>query len=332
MKVVSFFNHKGGVGKTTLVFNVGIALAVSGKRVLFIDADAQANLTGTALSSERYEEQINKEKTLYHALLPVIQAKGQPLDVEPVEIRERAWIIPGHIRLSDYEEALATRWPETTSGRYPGLQLSTALNRVIRRTANVIEADVTLIDLGPSVGALNRVALLGSDGFVVPLAPDLFSLTALPSVGSSLRNWIEEWRIALQQGGRTGDINDFEDVVLSGSPSPLGYISQQFASYRSAPTKAFKSWMDQIPAAYERSIVEELKGAGVVVTERIGEIGTIRNLSSLVPMAQEQNAAIFELSGALARGAQYVRARDTYEEFNALAVEIVDRLTEVTAP
>ena len=53
-KVISFFNHKGGVGKTTSVHNIGYGLAKLGKKVFLIDADPQMNLTATVygLSTE----------------------------------------------------------------------------------------------------------------------------------------------------------------------------------------------------------------------------------------------------------------------------------------
>jgi chromosome partitioning protein len=47
--IISLFNHKGGVSKTTTAFNLGWALAGRGKQVLIVDADPQCNLTGTVL-------------------------------------------------------------------------------------------------------------------------------------------------------------------------------------------------------------------------------------------------------------------------------------------
>lgn len=329
MKVVSFFNHKGGVGKTTLLFNIGIALAHSGSRVLFVDADAQANLTGSALNATAYQQAIDDGETIYDSLAPVINATGEPAFFEPTRIRESAWIIPGDIRLSDYEEALATSWSDTTSGRYPGFQRTTALYRVIKAAAQQIDADYVLIDLGPSVGALNRVALLSSNGFVVPLAPDLFSLTALPSVGRSVANWVAEWKVATQQAVRTSVVESFSESMPPGSPSALGYISQQFASYRSAPAAAFKRWLEVIPEAYEEQVPARLREIGIEAPQGESQIGIVRNLSSLVPMAQEANSAIFELSGAEARGATYIRAKDTLSDFDRLARDVSRRLDEV---
>jgi chromosome partitioning protein len=329
VKAVAFFNHKGGVGKTTLLFNVGLALAKSGKRVLFIDADAQANLTGTALNATTYSKQLNLEETIYHALIPVIRATGEAVVFDPVSIRENAWILPGHILLSRFEEVLPTAWTDCLAGKFQGFQRTTALHRLINDIGARVNADYVFIDLGPSVGALNRVVLLGADGFVVPLAPDLFSLTALPSVGNSVAGWVQEWRVAKGSAAREGIDHEIPSGLFEGEPSPLGYISQQFASYRSAPAAAFKRWLDEMPAAYEHEIVDRLRAAGISIPTGIGQIGTVRNLSSLVPMAQEANAAIFELSGSEARGSQYTRARDTLDDFAKLASKIESRLDEV---
>ncbi|WP_336723112.1 ParA family protein [Cellulosimicrobium cellulans] len=331
MKTISFFNHKGGVGKTTLLFNVGIALAGLGRRVLFVDADAQANLTGTALSAEKYAQTIEDEGTIYDSLLPVVRTNGEPITPVPVQVRDSAWIVPGHIRLSDYEESLATDWPDTLAGRYQGFQRSTAFWRIVNSSAESVSADVVLVDVGPSVGALNRMIILSSDGFVVPLSPDLFSLTALPSVGNAVGTWVREWRGAVAQAQGRGVDSEIPGGLPKGEPSPLGYISQQFASYRSAPATAFRRWLERIPGEYANEVAARLADAGIAVPSGDAQIGTVRNLSSLVPMAQEANSAIFELTGAEARGAQYVRARDTLKDFQSLALEIERRMAEVDA-
>jgi Flp pilus assembly CpaE family ATPase len=54
-KVISLFNHKGGVSKTTTTFHLGWKLARLGKKVLIVDADPQCNLTGLTLGLEDYD-------------------------------------------------------------------------------------------------------------------------------------------------------------------------------------------------------------------------------------------------------------------------------------
>ena len=63
MKVISFFNHKGGVSKTTTVYHVGWMLSELGKRVLMVDTDSQCNLTLTCIGDDRYEDFVTKNPT-----------------------------------------------------------------------------------------------------------------------------------------------------------------------------------------------------------------------------------------------------------------------------
>ncbi|WP_432485699.1 ParA family protein [Kineococcus esterisolvens] len=327
MDTLAFFNHKGGVGKTTLVFNVGLALASQGRKVVFLDLDAQANLTSVALPERELEETFSGGGTVYEALRPLIVGTGDFKDVSLVQLRETAWLLPGHIRLSEFEEISPQAWTEAVAGNARGFLISTAIRRLAMQCGQSVNADYVLIDLGPNVGALNRTALLAADGFVIPLAPDLFSLAALPSVGRSTALWVEEWRAAKAASERRGLELGFE--IPLGEPSPLGYISQQFAVYREAPAAAFRRWIDRIPGAYSEGVISPLQSVGVKLPSRTGKIGEVRNLSSLAPMAQRANQAIFELSGSEARGSQFTRARDTRQLFVDLATEIAERLAEV---
>lgn len=327
MDQIAFFNHKGGVGKTTLLFNVGLAMAEQGKTVLLIDADAQANLTSAAIEVRLYEAAFDSSRTIYGCLQPVIRNTGDILPIEPFKIRERAYILPGDIRLSEFEEILPTAWVEAVAGNYRGFQISSAMYRLIENLGAAVDADVALIDLGPNVGALNRSIMVGVEGFVVPLSPDLFSLTALPSVGKSASRWVGDWHAALAAANRAG--LDLNISMPHGYPSPLGYVSQQFVTYRKVPAEAFRRWIDEIPRTYEEGIVAPLAKADIAVPKKPHLLGEVKNLSSLIPMAQQANMAIFELTGSQARGAQFTRAQDTLELFVSLAEQIEERLGEV---
>jgi chromosome partitioning protein len=327
MRTVSFFNHKGGVGKTTLVYNVGLALAQQGKRILFIDADAQANLTSAGMALTDIERVFDSNKTIAGSLRPLIDGTGDFRQIDLVQLRDTAWLLPGDLRLSQFEEICPEAWTEALAGRSRGFLITTAMFRLIELLGEQVDAEFAFVDLGPNVGALNRNVLLASSGFVVPLAPDLFSLTALPAVGASTASWVREWAIARQIASQRGLEPDF--ALPDGIPSPLGYISQQFAVYRQAPAEAYRKWVERIPSAYTEGVIAPLEAASVPVPAAEGMIGEVRNLSSLVPMAQRSQKAIFELSGSVARGAQYTRASNTLALFEKLAETIVERLDEV---
>jgi chromosome partitioning protein len=320
LSVVAFFNHKGGVGKTTIVFNTGLALVKMGRSVVFVDADAQANLTGLALSEEAYQQQIDEGSTIWNAVAPLVTGAGDLKVPRPVQIRRGAWLLPGDIRLSNFEAILPVGWTEALAGEARGFRATSALHRLFIDLRRQTDAEYVFVDLGPNVGALNRSALIASDGFVVPLSPDLFSLMALPSVGNSLREWDRQWKTAL-----TNKPDGIDFALPEGEPKPLGYVSQQFSVYGNRPAAAFRGWLERIRDAYEEGVLDPLGWTG---EGRDQIMGSLKNFASLVPLAQHTNKALFELSGTEARGAQYTRAQGTLELFTEIAQGIVGGLDE----
>lgn len=321
MKIVSFFNHKGGVGKTTIVFNTALALANIGHKVLMIDADAQANLTAIALPEDDLERLYDSSGTIWSPLAPLVSGSGDIKEISPASIRPGVHLLAGDIRLSHFEAICPQGWTEALAGEARGYRVSTAMYRLAIGAAERVDADLLLIDLGPNVGALNRTVLLASDGFVIPMAPDLFSVTALASVGSSTAKWIKDWGVAQ----KSLDVPlDFD--LPPGKPVPLGYLSQQFSVYRREPSAAFRRWLARIPDAYDEGILVPLQEVGISVPARDPNLGAVPNFYSLIPIAQDAKKAIFELAGTEARGAQFTRAQDTRGTFESIGNEILDRL------
>jgi cellulose biosynthesis protein BcsQ len=220
MKTVAFFNHKGGVGKTTLLFNVAVALGELGRRVIIVDADAQANVTALALSEENYQRCVDDNETIWNSFSPLVSGAGDILKMSPSQIRENVWILPGDIRLSNFEAICPVGWTEALAGEERGFRVTSAAYRLLLALQQVVDAEVVIVDLGPNVNALNRSILISVDGFVVPLAPDLFSIMALPSVGNSLKRWINQWKTA-----KTNIPPQLEIQLPKGVPSPVGYLS-----------------------------------------------------------------------------------------------------------
>jgi chromosome partitioning protein len=318
LDIVAFFNHKGGVGKTTLLFNTALAMRELGKSVVLFDGDAQANLSGLALTEERYQEALSSDQTIWSSVAPLVTGAGDIDVVEPIEIRNQVWILPGDIRLSNFEAILPVGWTESLAGEARGFRVTSALHRLYRALGEQTGADYALVDLGPNVGALNRSALIASDGFVVPLAPDLFSLLALASVGASIRDWGRQWKAA--QGNVPPDLGF---LLPDGTPKPLGYVSQQFSVYENRPAAAYRTWLERIETAYEDGVLTPL---GATSRGTDDQLGALKNFGSLVPRAQQAHKAIFELSGNEARGAQYVRAQNSQDLFQHIATEIIEHL------
>src|SRR5207302_6740538 len=101
--------------------------------------------------------------------------------------------------------------------------------RVVHLAARELKVDIVLFDSGPNIGALNKTILLDCDYFIIPAACDLFSLTAIKTLGQTLVNWLTDWRTirALAPDG----------VYLPpGRPKFLGYITQRVRTYADHPT------------------------------------------------------------------------------------------------
>ena len=200
MHTICFFNHKGGVGKTTMLFNAAIEMGRLGQRVLMVDLDAQANLSAVSLPDEALEALYAPGQdglTVAHGFAPLVGGAGDMEPPEAVEVRTGSvWLLPGDIRLSDFEGIMPGAFTEALAGQERGFRVTSAPYRMIQDLGEAVDADFAFVDLGPNVGPLNRAVLLGSDYLIVPMASDLFSIRALPSVGQSLVGWIQQWATA----------------------------------------------------------------------------------------------------------------------------------------
>jgi cellulose biosynthesis protein BcsQ len=107
--------------------------------------------------------------------------------VEPIERLANVFILPGDIRLSEFEQELSTLWSECFQRRPKGFRGTTALSNLVDYMAGKYEIDFVFYDAGPNIGPLNRVLLLDCDYFMVPVACDLFSIRALKTLGHTTR-------------------------------------------------------------------------------------------------------------------------------------------------
>jgi len=103
-------------------------------------------------------------------------------------------LLPGDLALSAFEDDLSSEWLSCLGGRPRSFRIMSAFHTVLTRAAERHAADFVLVDVGPTLGAINRAALVASDHVVIPVAPDLFSLQGLRNLGPTLRNWRGGWQ------------------------------------------------------------------------------------------------------------------------------------------
>lgn len=325
MKSLVLFNNKGGVGKTTLTFNIAHMMARKGLRTVLIDYDPQCNLSAIVLGEEdlfAIWEKGAKGTTVARCIDLVRRGKGDIDEPELIEVSDGLWLLPGDLALSRFEQKIAEGWSKIHgSDNEEALHVTTSLERLVGAAARRVDADVAWIDVGPSLGALNRGALLASDAVIVPLAPDLFSLQGLRNVGPTLREWREDWK---QVRGRARG----EASIGGRSFEPLGYVVQQHLARVDRPVRAYEQWASQIPGVYREHVLGKppLKRPETLAGDK-NQIAMLKHFASLVPLAQLARKPIFDLKQADGiGGGQLQSVAKARKEFSDLVDELRRRL------
>jgi chromosome partitioning protein len=325
--VLTFFNNKGGVGKTSLVFHLAWMMSILGKRVVAIDLDPQANLS-TAFLDEDVLEQLwdpddvsQRNTTIYQCIRPLTQV-GDILEPKTIQINDRLQLIPGDLSLAGFEDFLSREWPNAMGSEslYRPFRILTAFWQVAQMAAKTHQADIILADVGPNLGAVNRSALIGSDHVVMPLAADLFSLQGLQNLGPVLTAWRKEWT------KRVDNWPQAEFALPLGSMQPEGYILMQHAQRLKRPAKAYQRWADRIPQTYRQKVLGQTHVSQALADDPFC-LAQLKHYRSLMPMAQEAHKPIFQLTSADgAIGNHSLAVKEAGTDFSALALVILSQL------
>lgn len=316
---LTLYNHKGGVGKTTLMINIAAALASLNKRVLLVDTDPQCNLTSYLVEADVVDNWLDQSDkpngtTIWSALKPFSEGVGDLKKIIPFERQEGVFLIPGDIQLSKFEEDLNQIWLECFQRKLHGFKGATAISEIINDVAQKEEIDFVFYDVGPNIGPLNRIILLDCDFFIVPAACDLFSVRALKTLGKSLHDWILDWQTITQ-------LAPDNTLLLPGHPKFLGYILQRFRMYGGAIASQFSSYAARMErSAYSdislvlRQIDKEL-AKGTLSQNKLGQV---KDFSSLVPLSQTQGEPFFNVQGGSA-----AFKNEAKQEFISIAKNII---------
>jgi cellulose biosynthesis protein BcsQ len=343
---IALFNHKGGVSKTTTTFNLGWMLASKGKRVILVDSDPQCNLTGMALKREteddeaRIQEIYNTTSNIKTGLAPAFESQPRAIeavDCVPVQGCDGLWLLPGHVGFAEYEVTLGIA--QELSGSIQALKnLPGAINDLLEKTAAKLNADYILIDMSPSLGAINQNLLMISDFFLVPTTADFFSVMAIDSLTKVLPRW-HTWAKSANSLQVLREANyPFPEVKLHF----LGTIVQNYRIIRGKETAAFQAWIEKIEEAVADKLVPMLNRNEMMLPNAMYReqgiqnnfsLAKISNFNSLIALSQENQTPVYELTAKQLkqRGVVLENNQQKQQEFRQTFSDLADKIIALSS-
>lgn len=340
MKIVSFFNNKGGVGKTTLTGNIASFFSLElRKKVLIIDCDPQCNITQYILGDEKtinlYWPQggpktSGKSRTIMDIVQPIVDGDATvSMNVKPIAASGNRFgvdLLPGDPRFSLFEDQLSQAWNEIPSGKAGGFRVSNWLRSYLAAIRD--DYDVAFVDVSPSLGAINRSVLLSCDNFITPLGADAFSLLGVRNISRWISTWTEYYRVGLEQAERFNSGMLEKYGISSDLPITSGYVGYTLQQYIAKskegirrPTKAYERILNDVP----NEVNSYLSSFGPKGTDL--RLGDVPNLYSLIPLAQTVNAPIIGLKSKDGLvGSQFSQAENYKTIIGSLATAIAGRV------
>ena len=243
-KVIALTNQKGGVGKTTTAVNLGVSLVQQGKKVLLIDADAQANLT-MALGYNRPDD---IPITLSTVMQNIIDDKTLDASQGIIHHREGVDLLPSNIELSGFEVRLIN---------------AMSRERVLKTYVNEVKKnyDYVLIDCMPSLGMITINALAAADSVIIPTQPHYLSAKGLELLLRSVSRVKRQINPKLRIDG----------ILMTMVMSRTNISKEITATVKSAYGKKIKVFDTEIPHSI-RAVEATAEGKSIFAYDKSGKV------------------------------------------------------------
>lgn len=288
--VVSVYNFKGGVGKTTASYNIAYILSqVLKLRVLLVDADPQDNLTGIikahdfmdvdkarAFENEAEEQEKAGEYVTLGNLFSDILDNIQPQSLErakrvklmPVHDYKDLFLLPGHNSVGKLDRKLSVG----IEGGPMSVDLPGYISNLLREVGRLNKIDIILVDLNPGFGDFNCSMMMGSDYFIVPFCAEYSSLQAIQSLQRTMPEWYEAFH---QEDHRRRELGLIKTIpkFLGAFPQKI-HIQKIRKQERYEMVQAYGTWVKVI---YEETdkLVDMLRKVTVSIRDNKKEISML---------------------------------------------------------
>ena len=364
MKILSVFNNKGGVGKSTLSYHLAHALSEKGIKTLIVDLDPQSNITLHCMTAEEleelwekeqpyiddfqsaleesnltYDEFLNEVRSVHCLLKPIEDGVYESFKISKVfEINKNLGLIPGRLSLHKYEDKISKSWSDTFMGEPQALRLISSVRNLCLAAAEQYGYEIAIIDTSPSLGMLNRVIISTSTGFFIPCMPDMFSTFGITNIGQSLSMWKNQFDTMsslLSDKKRTSLPKSFVKF--------LGYTIYNAKLYAGRNeldiANAHYSYVRKIPNVITKNIPQSCYSnfAPDEISTPIGYKSVMHSHNTLTSMAQKyrtpvwnvpncQNMEPADKSTVSGNRGDYLKTKDAYHAF---ADDLLSRLDKI---
>lgn len=302
-KIATFYNNKGGVAKTTTVFNLAVFLAkMLGKKVLLVDCDPQCNCTELFFcSTENYDDPDAPlpGTSIYDALKPRFDGDAARIDAKKVAltaspIYENLYLLRGDINFSRAEQHFSVAIAQAVTESVHEKNTYAVLTRLFRDLGELHEFDYILCDVGPSAGSITRLVILACDGVFIPTAPDRFSFQAVQGMGSIFSDWLTRHEAV------TASFEPFGLKAYFPKTQFFGAILNNYKIHRAGQKKAsYQKWETRVKEALITLLKSPNSTKLVPSSADLLEepfIASVRDVGPMAPVAQLVGKAIFDIN------------------------------------
>jgi cellulose biosynthesis protein BcsQ len=364
LKTISVFNNKGGVGKTTLTFHLAHALAAMGKKTLIVDLDPQCNLTilaieeeeihsiwkaeddfiddfqqtRNAMSTDAFKEIISSPRSIHFILMPTQDGTDEiPSLCPPRHLATNLDLLPGRLTMHLYEDKIAGRWSDVYQGDPLAIRTVTRIRQLAIAYAEQYGYEFVIMDTSPSLGTLNRVVISTTDGFLIPCAPDMFSLYGVRNIGNALTAWKKQFDVIYQLLSHEKRKNFPEYFVRL-----LGFTVYNAKKYAGGLNEwdlavSHYNYAKQIPNAINQFVAQNIREhlSDQTLSTPIGGTAIMHTHNTLPGMAQKYHVPMWEVPSqhleptdntVQGNRANYEKTKEAYIAF---AEDVLRRITSL---
>jgi len=365
MKTISIFNNKGGVGKTTLTFHLAHILAEMGHRTLIIDFDPQCNLTIIGMDEEtlhkiwqeeddfiedyqaardklpakNFDDLVTSTRSIHFVLKPAEDGAAESGKLSPpFPLATNLDLLPGRLTMHLYEDKISSRWSDVYQGDPLAVRTVTKPREIAEAYARQHGYEYVIMDTSPSLGALNKVIISTTDGFVIPCMPDMFSLYGIRNIGSALTGWKKQFETIYHLLSAEKRKSFPEHFVRL-----LGFTVYNAKKYTGVTpwdlAIAHYNYATQIPDAIKHFISPEIRShlSDELLSHPIGDTAIMHTHNTLPSMAQRYHLPMWrvpscpnlestDISTVAGNRAIYEATQEKYFEF---AKDLLTRITSL---